>query len=381
MRIPRNPKQYELTNHLGNVLSTVLDRKTPITATGGSGGSTTITHYEGDVVFATDYYPFGSPMSWSTPDSSGGRMYSGVGYRFGFNGKEEDNEVMGEGNFQDYGFRMCNTRLGRFISVDPLTKSYPELTPYQFASNMPIAAIDLDGLEAKLAIACAGGASTHYSSSDINAFAARATKLQKSGFTKVSVHNGLMMVDAFKSATKKDGSILSVVSFAHSGAVGIFLDNNEGYYTAGNTNSGANYSNVDAMASAVRSGEVKFDKGACWVFGSCFTANGADSRLGSPSEALAEYSALALNITTVGATGSVYPEIINGKETGNLKTDGTFEKFEPYQVSKKVTTKHWKTFLGFKVPGTEWTTTKTVTETKVKVTDLGNKIDPNAQTK
>ena len=37
----------------------------------------------------------------------------------------------------------------RFLSVDPLTKSYPELTPYQFASNRPIAAIDLDGLEAK----------------------------------------------------------------------------------------------------------------------------------------------------------------------------------------------------------------------------------------
>jgi hypothetical protein len=35
----------------------------------------------------------------------------------------------------------------RFLSVDPLTKSYPELTPYQFASNTPIRAIDLDGLE------------------------------------------------------------------------------------------------------------------------------------------------------------------------------------------------------------------------------------------
>lgn len=34
------------------------------------------------------------------------------------------------------------------MSIDPLTKSYPELTPYQFASNTPIQAIDLDGLEA-----------------------------------------------------------------------------------------------------------------------------------------------------------------------------------------------------------------------------------------
>ncbi len=36
----------------------------------------------------------------------------------------------------------------RFLSVDPLTKDYPMLTPYQFASNTPIQAIDLDGLEA-----------------------------------------------------------------------------------------------------------------------------------------------------------------------------------------------------------------------------------------
>ena len=35
----------------------------------------------------------------------------------------------------------------RFLSVDPLTKDYPELTPYQFASNRPIDGIDLDGHE------------------------------------------------------------------------------------------------------------------------------------------------------------------------------------------------------------------------------------------
>ena len=35
----------------------------------------------------------------------------------------------------------------RFLSVDPLGRKYPELTPYQFASNTPISGIDLDGLE------------------------------------------------------------------------------------------------------------------------------------------------------------------------------------------------------------------------------------------
>ena len=68
-------------------------------------------------------------------------------YRFGFNGKENDNEVEGEGNWQDYGMRMYSPRLGRFPSVDPIAKKYPMLTPYQFASNTPIEAVDLDGLE------------------------------------------------------------------------------------------------------------------------------------------------------------------------------------------------------------------------------------------
>jgi RHS repeat-associated protein len=77
-----------------------------------------------------------------------GRTYSAqTGYRYGFNGKENDNEIKGEGNQQDYGMRIYDPRLGKFLSVDPLTKSYPMLTPYAFAENDVIRSIDLDGLE------------------------------------------------------------------------------------------------------------------------------------------------------------------------------------------------------------------------------------------
>jgi RHS repeat-associated protein len=71
------------------------------------------------------------------------RQYNAANYRCGFNGKEDDDETQ----TQDYGFRTFNPRLCRFLSVDPLTKDYPYLTPYQFASNSPISGIDLDGLE------------------------------------------------------------------------------------------------------------------------------------------------------------------------------------------------------------------------------------------
>jgi len=73
-------------------------------------------------------------------------------YPFGFNGKENDNEVQGQGNWQDYGMRMYSPRLGRFPNTDPLTKSYPMLSPFQFAANRPIDGIDLDGLEHKSVI-------------------------------------------------------------------------------------------------------------------------------------------------------------------------------------------------------------------------------------
>jgi len=77
-----------------------------------------------------------------------GRNWEGGSeYRYGFNGKESDKETYGDGNVYDYGFRVYNPRLGKFLSVDPLTKNYPWYTPYQFAGNKPIAFVDLDGRE------------------------------------------------------------------------------------------------------------------------------------------------------------------------------------------------------------------------------------------
>lgn len=75
-----------------------------------------------------------------------GRSYTaGSGYRYGFNGKENDKDISASG--QDYGMRIYDGRLGRFLSLDPITSKYPELTPYQFASNRTIEGLDLDGLE------------------------------------------------------------------------------------------------------------------------------------------------------------------------------------------------------------------------------------------
>jgi len=80
----------------------------------------------------------------------GRKFVSGEDYRFGFNGKEDDRD-WGTQNIQDYGFRLYNPSIGKFLSVDPLSPDYPWYTPYQFAGNKPIWAVDLDGLEESMA--------------------------------------------------------------------------------------------------------------------------------------------------------------------------------------------------------------------------------------
>jgi RHS repeat-associated protein len=66
-------------------------------------------------------------------------------YRYGFNGMEKDDEVKGSGNSYDFGARIYDSRVGRWLSLDPLEKKYPSLTPYNYVANTPIIAIDPDG--------------------------------------------------------------------------------------------------------------------------------------------------------------------------------------------------------------------------------------------
>ncbi len=126
-------KRYELSNHLGNVLSVITDRKL------GTAGD-----YSPDVVAYNDYYPFGMLM----PNRHGNT----ADYRYGFQGQELDNEIKGEGNSLNYKYRMHDPRVGRFFAVDPLTAKYPHYTPYSFSGNRVIASTELEGLEEKTVI-------------------------------------------------------------------------------------------------------------------------------------------------------------------------------------------------------------------------------------
>jgi RHS repeat-associated protein len=95
--------------------------------------------FEPELKVINNLYAFGSNQpnrSFFDADGSG---------TFGFNGMLKDNEIKGEGNSYDFGARIYDPRIGRFLSTDPATKLYPYYSPYQFAGNKPIDHIDYNG--------------------------------------------------------------------------------------------------------------------------------------------------------------------------------------------------------------------------------------------
>jgi RHS repeat-associated protein len=73
-------------------------------------------------------------------------------YRYGFNGKEKDSELKGEGNSLDFGARMYDPRIGRWFAPDLLEGKYPSISPYVFSRNSPLMFNDIDGKDAEIRI-------------------------------------------------------------------------------------------------------------------------------------------------------------------------------------------------------------------------------------
>src|SRR5690554_1271658 len=54
------------------------------------------------------------------------KTLGGTGYRYGFNSMERDDEIKGKGNSYDFGARMYDPRVGRWLSVDPKAALLPD---------------------------------------------------------------------------------------------------------------------------------------------------------------------------------------------------------------------------------------------------------------
>ncbi|MEZ4775861.1 MAG: RHS repeat-associated core domain-containing protein [Bacteroidia bacterium] len=144
-------KYYELSNHLGNILATVSDKKSVILD--DNDGVFYIASYAAEVLSVSDYYPFGAPMP--------GRSLNLGDYRFGFNGKESDGEISGDGNSYDFGARVYDSRIGRWLSRDPLEGKYPGMSPYAAFNDNPILYIDPDGNDGRISVTITNDGTVH----------------------------------------------------------------------------------------------------------------------------------------------------------------------------------------------------------------------------
>src|SRR5690554_2327195 len=68
-----------------------------------------------------------------------------MAYRYGFNSMERDNEIKGKGNSYDFGARMYDPRVGRWLSIDPMAHLREWVSPYNFVQNNPINRVDPTG--------------------------------------------------------------------------------------------------------------------------------------------------------------------------------------------------------------------------------------------
>ncbi|KAI9443777.1 hypothetical protein F5148DRAFT_1293014 [Russula earlei] len=109
---------YEMTDQLGDVRSVIL--------TDANG------HYL-DMLNYTDYYPYGMVL-----------QQGGDNYRYGYQGQyaEKDDET----NWNAFKLRMYDSRIGRWLSVDPYGADYSQ---YSAMGNDPANMVDPDGGDEK----------------------------------------------------------------------------------------------------------------------------------------------------------------------------------------------------------------------------------------
>jgi RHS repeat-associated protein len=96
-----------------------------------------IHYFKPEILSISEQYAFGMSMP--------GRTYSVEEYGFGYCGKEKDNEIKGDGNSLDFGARIYDSRLARWLSIDPHSSKYSSISPYAYCANSPIVFKDPDG--------------------------------------------------------------------------------------------------------------------------------------------------------------------------------------------------------------------------------------------
>ncbi|MEZ4773644.1 MAG: SpvB/TcaC N-terminal domain-containing protein [Bacteroidia bacterium] len=93
---------------------------------------------DADIISYEEYHPYGT-----TAYQAQNQMIKAETKYYRYSGKERDKET----GLHYFGARYAVPWLGRWLSIDPLIKKYPYISPYNFTLNNPIRVIDPNGAD------------------------------------------------------------------------------------------------------------------------------------------------------------------------------------------------------------------------------------------
>lgn len=215
------------------------------------------------------------------------------GYRYFFNGQEADNEVLGEGALHAFEYRMHDTRIGRFWSVDPLAGKFPWNSVYAFAENSPIGFLELEGLEAVVGVSLGGD--VNYRKSLLKSIYESAIVETIVAADKQGSPNEIeQLCGLLKRATVEDPEhTIGFVAIWGHGSYGVV-------YGHGNPTGRMEISDLAYLKTAVENGDIVFSKDACILITACNAGSDWDVDDGNGSTRVTSFAQELANIT--GAT-------------------------------------------------------------------------------
>jgi hypothetical protein len=130
-------------------------------------------------------------------------------------------------------------------------------------------------------------------------------RAQQTGYTVIKPRTGREFLEILQYYSKQ-GAIENVKIFSHSYPRGIIMTNWSGFYKSPGPEDTPRAAYVKDMALTVERGEIVFSSEVKFMLFGCNITNAS----------FTQDLSLSIKGVVIGAEGGVYPEIINGRETG-----------------------------------------------------------------